>query len=681
MPYKFVTAMWVCFLVFVMEFSMDGWESEVDGAELYDSTEAGVQADSSFASSHGFRELSRGYIPSVEGDTVYMEHVKSGAKLLYVDTDDSEKTFGIGFRTVATDDSGVNHIIEHCLLSGSERSDLKNPFVYLANHSSATFLNAMTFSDFTLYALASRDEADYRELIKTYLDGVFFPRALIEPNIFRREGWRLEWPEGGGLTYNGTVFNEMRGAYSADRAYLARAVMRSLFPQTQYQYDNGGVPAAITQLTYEKFIKTYAENYVPSNSFIFIYGRQDIGETLKLLDEGYLSCFPKEAQTASPAQIKKQPAFEETKLLHAEYPLGSKSTLAMSYVVCDNFDPDMEKLELLSEILNLNDESPFKKALSEKFPNALVQTDFNSVMSQCVFSVIISGIGQDQAESARAAITDGFGDIAKKGLPASQFLALRNRLEFTGALDKNMPQRGVNANILAMDGFVYAGDPVMGLGREARLEKAARFFGSKDVKRLLKKDVLQNAHSSVVLMTPMGPAKSSEFLGSMEKALSEKQKNLTEEEKKQIMSGALSYAQWLEKESLNAGKPGSGLTRILPGSICVAPDFTREKLGAADLVHTEMDTHGVASLRLIFNASSLPQGLIPYAQVLAGVMGSYDALSAKDASVIGSLRGFMSVDYPYCDSGTYTPHFNIEMMAVDGNIKKAVKSLANEFDL
>ncbi|MCL2351072.1 MAG: insulinase family protein [Firmicutes bacterium] len=673
---KFVTAVWVCFLVFVMEFSSDGWEA--DAAEPSAFAGEAELSDFAGADAHGFREISREYIPALGGEAIYMEHAGSGARLLYVDADDSEKTFGVGFRTVATDDTGVNHIIEHCLLGGSERSDLKNPFVYLANHSSATFLNAMTFPDFTLYALASRDEDDYRALIKTYLDGIFFPRALAEPNIFRREGWRLEWPQGGELKFNGTVLNEMKGAYSADRAYLARAVMRSLFPDTQYRYDSGGVPAAITRLTYGDFLKTYAENYVPSNALIFIYGRQDVGKTLKLLDENYLSFFP--AKENDSARVLNQPAFEEPKLLRAEYPCGSKATLAASYAVCDCFGPDMEKLELLTQALDLNDESPLKKDLAARFPGALIQTDFYSIISQCVLSVVISGIEPSEAEAARAAVRSGFERLSRAGLPQSQFKALKNRRSFSEALGKNMPQRGINANIQAMAGFIYGGGPAVGLGREARLEKAVRTFGNKDVKRLVSRCILNNPHASVVLMTPMEPAKAAEVLGGMDSALRERRKSLSKEEAARIKAGAAAYAKWLEEESSGVSGAGSGLERVLPDGICRAPDYTEEAVGAAALVHTDMDTHGVASLHLMFDASALPQGLIPYAQVLAGVMGSYSRLSVKDASVIGSLRGYMSVDYPYCDSGAYTPRFNIEVMALDGGIAGAVKALSDEFD-
>ena len=61
------------------------------------------------------------------------------------------KAFGIGFGTFPSDDTGVFHILEHSVLAGSEKYPVKSPFLQLLKSSMASFLNAMTFPDKTVY--------------------------------------------------------------------------------------------------------------------------------------------------------------------------------------------------------------------------------------------------------------------------------------------------------------------------------------------------------------------------------------------------------------------------------------------------------------------------------------------------------------------------------------------------
>ena len=42
-----------------------------------------------------------------------MEHIKTHLKLAWLKRDEENKTFGIAFKTLPSDDSGVFHILEH----------------------------------------------------------------------------------------------------------------------------------------------------------------------------------------------------------------------------------------------------------------------------------------------------------------------------------------------------------------------------------------------------------------------------------------------------------------------------------------------------------------------------------------------------------------------------------------
>ena len=198
---------------------------------------------------HGFELLREQQIPELNTLARLYRHVATGAELLSLINDDENKVFGITFRTPPPDSTGVAHILEHSVLCGSEKYPLKKPFVELLKGSLKTFLNAITFSDKTVYPVASTNTKDFYNLIDVYLDAVFHPR--ITPEVLQQEGWRYELNEDGSLGYRGVVFNEMKGANASPDRVLYVAVQRSLFPGHIYSVDSGGDPAVIPNLTYE----------------------------------------------------------------------------------------------------------------------------------------------------------------------------------------------------------------------------------------------------------------------------------------------------------------------------------------------------------------------------------------------------------------------------------------------
>ena len=142
-------------------------------------------------------------------------HVKSGARVAIIKNDDNNKVFSINFRTPPKDSTGTPHIIEHSVLCGSKKYPIKDPFVELAKGSLNTFLNAMTFSDKTMYPVASCNNKDFDNLMNVYMDAVFYPNMKERREIFEQEGWHYEMDsEEAPLTINGVVYNEMRGVFS-----------------------------------------------------------------------------------------------------------------------------------------------------------------------------------------------------------------------------------------------------------------------------------------------------------------------------------------------------------------------------------------------------------------------------------------------------------------------------------
>ena len=200
-----------------------------------------------------------------------LRHKKTGARIALLSNDDENKVFYIGFRTPPTDSTGVPHIVEHTVLCGSKDFPVKDPFVELVKGSLNTFLNAMTYSDKTVYPVASCNDKDFQNLMHVYLDAVLYPNIYNEKKIFQQEGWHYEMEdENSPLTLNGVVYNEMKGAFSSPDEVNDREVVNSLFPDTPYGVESGGDPKVIPALTYEQFLAFHGKYYHPSNSYLYL---------------------------------------------------------------------------------------------------------------------------------------------------------------------------------------------------------------------------------------------------------------------------------------------------------------------------------------------------------------------------------------------------------------------------
>lgn len=122
---------------------------------------------------HGFLCERVEYIPDFELTSYTLRHKGTGTEFWYIDRKDTNNVFSINFRTTPFDSTGLPHILEHLALCGSKNFPVRDPFFKMLNRSVATFMNAMTGPDYTLYPFSTMNEVDFRNLQKIYLDAVF----------------------------------------------------------------------------------------------------------------------------------------------------------------------------------------------------------------------------------------------------------------------------------------------------------------------------------------------------------------------------------------------------------------------------------------------------------------------------------------------------------------------------
>ncbi|MCE4557941.1 insulinase family protein [Roseateles cellulosilyticus] len=211
-------------------------------------------------------------IPALHARLEQYVEPMTGARHIHLASDQQEMAFLVGFPTVPQASDGRAHILEHLTLCGSEKYPVADPFFAMMRRSTATFMNAMTYADRTIYPFASTDVTDFFNLLDVYLDATFFPK--LDYLSFRQEGWRHVLKEGR-LRYQGVVFNEMKGAFDNPMRALYRGITANLLPATTYQYDSGGDPLIIPDLTHEMLVEFHATHYSPSQAMFMTAGRVD----------------------------------------------------------------------------------------------------------------------------------------------------------------------------------------------------------------------------------------------------------------------------------------------------------------------------------------------------------------------------------------------------------------------
>src|ERR1700687_5182174 len=241
----------------------------------------------------GFRVPRREPLGAIGGRFMQLEHLRTGARHLHIECRDDNNGFAVVFPTVPMDSTGVAHILEHVVLAGSQRYPVRDPFFSMTRRSLATFMNAFTSADWTMYPFSSRNERDFTNLLDVYLDATFFPRLLEDS--FKQEGIRFEFEDPAdpksGLRYKGVVFNEMKGALASPQAAVQRALGRPLFPVLTYSSISGGDPEDIPNLTWEQLRQFHATHYHPSNAYFYTYGNLPLEQTLEVIERNVLSRF------------------------------------------------------------------------------------------------------------------------------------------------------------------------------------------------------------------------------------------------------------------------------------------------------------------------------------------------------------------------------------------------------
>ena len=579
---------------------------------------------------HGFQVLRVQAFEAIRVTAYEIEHQKTGAKVLHLHAFDRENLYAIGFRTPPYDSTGLPHILEHSVLSGSEKYPLKDVFKELMRSSMQTFINAFTYPDKTIYPVASQIKTDFFNLARVYTDLVLHPLMLRE--TFLQEGHHLEFstPDdlSGDLIISGIVYNEMKGAYSSADSLMYKVLQENIYPDSVYAFDSGGNPDDIPSLTYEQFCDFHRKYYSPSNARFFIYGDIATSEHLSFLAE-MLDGFDRIDVNSS---IRSQQRFTEPRIVRSTYPIskeestGHKTMVNIAWLMSENTDHETSlMLEIISTLLVGSAASPLRKALIDSglgedlTPVSGIEAD----LKQLMFCVGLRNAQSADAQKIEMLIFDTLGNIVSDGYDIQLIEGVLHQVEFHG---KEVVRGSYPYGIALMGGvfqtWLYDGDPLIGLDFPRTIAMVRQRWAEDPqiFQKLTRQWFLDNPHRVLSIMEP-----DADFNEKQEKAYRKKMADLKASLSSDELTQINANAGALKEFQIRPDTPEATATlprlkiEDIPKSIETIPT-QHSFLGEFTVLEHDLFTNGIAYVDLAFDLADIPEELQIYLPLLGKIM-------------------------------------------------------------
>ena len=647
---------------------------------------------------HGFEVKAITPIDELCAVAIELLHLHSGARLLHLYTDDSRNLFSISPITPTYDDTGLPHILEHCVMKGSRNYPIKGGFFEIMKMSLASYdsTNAMNCVDHALYYTSNNVKKDLFNIAEVHFDSVFHP--LLTEDTFKREGHHLEPVDPdqptGDLKINGIVYNEVKIGLFLPEYCLFSTVKDNLLPDTSYANNGAGNPLVIPDLTYEQ-LKTYHQTYYhPCNSYFFFYGNIPTQDYLLFLADK-LAAIPKTGTNGFlhplRPEITRQSKWKSPRTVADTYPIGAdeplteKTYLMLSWIIGNTTEPEDAILcKLLRGILLGNEGAPLRKAtINSKLGTDVRYNIFDGKMGENrTFSVGLVGSEADRVDAFTELVIRTLTQIADTEIDKEQIETAFQQItydyqEVTPGFPSQMAMRVIGT-------WIYEKDPTLFLRMGTHLsavhqrwEQNPRIFNE-----LIRERLLDNPHRLTTILTP-DPDMQARLEATENKRLKAIRAQLTDEQMRQIAADAA------ELERLS-GQPNSpeDLAKLPQLSISDLPDkplqipTTVEMVKGCPLLRNNVFSNGVNYLKLNLDLQGLPQHLWQYLPSYTDAVGrlgagpmNYEQIAQRKAAATGGIGCSPNFTTHALGSSHTVFGMQFSLKALDGKMDNALDIL------
>lgn len=559
---------------------------------------------------NGYKLLKTTYSEELAANVYEYEHIKSGGKVVYVAANDAHKVMDVIVKTPASDQTGANHVLEHALLSGSEKYPTKSPFNTVASTSVNTYANALTYDDRTVFTFSTENAKDFDNLKRIYLDGIFAPKLLKDDRIFKREGWRYQFTTKGDLSYTGVVYSEMMGMYADPGVIHQQGIYAALYPNTTYANDSGGIPEKIVNLSADQLRSVYKKYYQPANMLIYYYGNVNLPEELKFLDQNYWSKYTKQTvklDYGTAASPDKDVTFKNQFHVDRAEDTKDNTMISMNYMLPTTMSKkDRLGLNLLLYFLVRTETAPLYGDFVDAGLGSQFQGYADIAQRYPVVTLSMGNSNASEAEGFKEFLNSSLNYYANKGLDPQILKNELSTMTLNAKLKSLAAYTGNNARESVELGFTTFNDPLYFFDNasiEAEILKEAQ---SSDYFQKLIKTYLLDAKRTALVITEPRQGLNDIKSNAISQQLKEKYSKMTAGEKKKIAEDIEAFKVWnnaVDSPELQSKLPMLKLSDI--SYQLEKENRLEETMGTTQIYSYVRDTNGITDLSLYFDISNL----------------------------------------------------------------------------
>jgi hypothetical protein len=369
----------------------------------------------------------------------------------------------------------------------------------------------------------------------------------------------------------------MKGAYSSLDAYAGLWSVRSLLPGTPYDFESGGDPENIPDLTWEGLKAFHRAWYSPANCRVFLAGNIPTEKQLAFLDKKFFSSVPPGHKNDP---ILKAERWESPRFHNIPCPAGAeqKPTVLLSWLCGDTMDTN-ENLALaaLAEILLGHDGSPLTRLLVDSGLGEDLSpvSGLECELRESSICVGLRGLHEveglsieEAARKVEALIIGELERLEKEGIPANEIEAALLGMEFS---QKEIRRSGGPFSLVwmrrSLRAWLHGETPWNTLLFSERFAELKRCLKEDEryFEKMIRRYFLDNPHRAFIIIEPKDG-----FLEEKDAAqarrLGETEASLTPEEKETILCKSAELVRVQEKEDD-------------PKTLAAIPHLSRKDLG------------------------------------------------------------------------------------------------------
>ncbi len=628
---------------------------------------------------NGFTVRELGTFDMVGADTVLLEHDKTGALVMLLLNEDTNRTFDISFVTPTENDRGIPHVFEHSTLDGSKKYPSKSLFFNLTYQTYNTYMNAFTTDVMTSYPVASLSEKQLLSYADYYLDSCFNPMIYEKEDIFREEAWRYSMDSADApLTIAGTVYSEMQGSATLDS--MARLnFAKTMYPGSSRSYLYGGLPSDIPDMTWEDLKAYHTAYYHPSNSMTTLYGAIEEPEAFLALLDTYFSAYEKKEFVHEDAAYTPMTASVEKVF---DYPVEQGSNTDGASIiyygfVCENAtQEDLDVLDLLTTMIGAS--SALTERLYEALPTASVSCYVDTIKPEPSVVFVASGVNEADAPVLKETVLSVLAEIAANGFSKEELEAVMSSLHLETSLLSESSSIGTDL-IVNIPYYWAAGLGIHGYEDYlANIDNLMIYAEEGKYAEVINKYLTaDNPRTALTITRPMPGLKEQQDAELAEK-LAQVKAQMSEEEIGAIVESTAQLAMGSTDDASEYVKQLQAVTvESLPEEYRLydIKDTTDER--GIRHIDAQANVDGVGETYMLLNASAIPQEDIHWFKLFIDVIGEVDTTSHSRSQLMSLIIRYLYnptvkvAVLENSDGEGFTPYLRATWTATDEDMQPA----------